>query len=148
VAALRALCRDTINQYRATVGAKPLVLAPDSTETCSDQGAQSDATSGIAHASAGSCPGVGEQDTCPGWSATQYGDAAGALKQCLSAMWAEGAPPEGRTQCIAEYRAGSTTCFLTYGHYLNMSDPANGTVSCGFYVMPNGKLWMNQDLGP
>jgi hypothetical protein len=28
-----------------------------------------------------------------------------------------------------------------------MSDPSNGTVSCGFYVMPNGKIWMNQDLG-
>ncbi len=50
-------------------------------------------------------------------------------------------------QCIQQYFNGDTACFLKYGHYLNMSDTGNGTVSCGFYVMPNGRIWMNQDYG-
>lgn len=148
VNALRQVCVDTINQYRATVsGVKPLVLAGASVETCSDTGAASDAKAGVAHGSAGKCPGMGAQDTCPGWNPNQYGGAAGALKACLQSMWNEGIPPEGRDKCISDYFAGNTACFLKYGHYLNMSDPGNGTVSCGFYVMPNGSLWMNQDLG-
>jgi hypothetical protein len=28
-----------------------------------------------------------------------------------------------------------------------MSDPSSGVVACGFYEMPNGKWWMNQDFG-
>lgn len=148
VNALRQACIDTINMYRATVsGDAPLARATASVEACSDTGAQSDATAGVAHGSAGKCPGMGAQDTCPGWDPTRYGGAEGALKACLQSMWAEGEPPEGRTQCVQEYFQGNTACFLKYGHYLNMSDPANGVASCGFYVMPNGKLWMNQDLG-
>ena len=49
--------------------------------------------------------------------------------------------------CLSEYFSGNIACFEKYGHYLNMSDPSNGTVSCGFFVMSNGALWMNQDLG-
>jgi hypothetical protein len=148
VNALRQVCVDTINQYRATVsGAKPLVLAAASVETCSDAGAASDAKAGVAHGSAGKCPGMAAQDTCPGWNPNQYGGAAGALKACLQSMWNEGVPPGGRDKCISDYFAGNTACFLKYGHYLNMSDPGNGTVSCGFYLMPNGSIWMNQDLG-
>jgi hypothetical protein len=148
VNALRQACIDTINMYRATMsGVAPLTRATASVETCSDTGAQSDATAGVAHGSAGKCPGMGAQDTCPGWDPARYGGAEGALKACLQSMWAEGAPPEGRTQCIQEYFQGNTACFLKYGHYLNMSDPANGVASCGFYVMPGGKLWMNQDFG-
>ncbi len=53
VNALRQTCLDTVNQYRAMVGAKPLVRASASVETCSDSGAQQDATAMVAHGSAG-----------------------------------------------------------------------------------------------
>jgi hypothetical protein len=147
VNALRQACADTINQYRATLGLAPMSRASASVETCSDEGAQSDATTGMAHGSAGNCPGMSAQDTCPGWSPTQYGGVVNALKACLQGMWAEGEPSEGRDQCIQEYFAGNQACFLAHGHYLNMSNPAYSVVSCGFYVMSNGKVWMNQDLG-
>ena len=147
VDALRQACVDTINMYRATKNVAPLKLAAASVETCSDMGAQADATAGVAHGSAGKCPGMSAQDTCPGWPPKQYGGAEGALKSCLMSMWGEGEPPEGRDACLNEYFMGNIACFEKYGHYLNMSDPGNGTVSCGFYVMPNGSLWMNQDLG-
>ena len=147
VNALRQACADTINQYRATLGLAPVSRASASVETCSDQGAQTDATTGVAHTSAGNCPGMSAQNTCPGWSPTQYGGVVNALKACLQGMWSEGEPAEGRDQCIQEYFSGNQTCFLAHGHYLNMSNPDYSHVSCGFYVMSNGKVWMNQDLG-
>jgi hypothetical protein len=145
--ALRQTCVDTINMYRTTKSLMPMKRATASVETCSDTGAQQDGTAMVAHGSAGKCPGMGAQDTCPGWPPGQYGGPAGALKNCLQSMWAEGEPPEGRTACINAYFAGNIACFEAHGHYLNMSDPANGTASCGFFVMPNGRLWMNQDFG-
>jgi hypothetical protein len=143
--ALRQTCVDTINMYRATKMIAPMKRASASVEACSDDGAKSDGTTMQAHGSAGKCPGMGAQDTCPGWAPT--GGAASALKSCLQQMWAEGEPPEGRTTCINNYFAGNIACFEAHGHYLNMSDPSNGTASCGFFVMSNGRLWMNQDFG-
>jgi hypothetical protein len=144
--ALRQACVDTINQYRSTLGMPALTRASASVETCSDSGAQSDATTGVAHGSAGDCPGMSAQNTCPGWNPSQYGGVVNALKACLQAMWNEGEPPVGRDQCIQQYFQGNTACFLAHGHYLNMSGN-NPVVSCGFYLMPNGRVWMNQDFG-
>ncbi|HVW30271.1 MAG TPA: hypothetical protein VHC69_33165 [Polyangiaceae bacterium] len=144
---LRQTCVDTINMYRATKMLAPLTRASASVEACSDMGAQSDGTTMVAHGSAGKCPGMSAQDTCPGWPPQQYGGAAGALKACLQSMWNEGEPPEGRDMCLQEYFSGNIACFEKYGHYLNMSDPSNTVVSCGFFVMSSGALWMNQDLG-
>jgi hypothetical protein len=137
--ALRQICVDTINQYRATVNLPPLSRAIASQESCSDQGAERDASTGRAHGSAGTCPGLGAQNTCPGWNPDWYGGEAGALRSCLEAMWNEGEPPVPRDQCTGQ-------CFQTYGHYLNMTSGAS-VVSCGFYRMPNGEIWMNQDFG-
>jgi hypothetical protein len=145
--ALRQTCLDTINQYRATMGLAPLSRASASVETCSDTGAQSDATTGRAHGSAGDCPGMSAQNTCPGWNPSRYGGTANALNACLQGMWNEGEPPVGRDQCIQDYFAGNTACFLAHGHYLNMSNSSYTAVSCGFYLMPDGRVWMNQDFG-
>lgn len=147
VNALRQACVDTINQYRATLSLPPLTRASASVETCSDTGAESDATAMVAHGSAGKCPNMSAQDTCPGWRPGQYGGVENAMKACLQGMWSEGEPPEGRDQCIQEYFSGNTACFLAHGHYLNMSSTDNTIVSCGFYVMPDGRVWMNQDFG-
>jgi hypothetical protein len=144
--ALRQACLETINQYRATLSLPPLNRASASVETCSDNGAQSDASTGVAHGSAGDCPGMSAQNTCPGWNPNQYGGVVNALKACLQAMWNEGEPPVGRDQCLQQYFAGNTACVLAHGHYLNMSG-SNPVVSCGFYAMPNGRVWMNQDFG-
>jgi len=142
---LRQACVDYINMYRATVGKSPLKRATAAQEMCSDMGAKQDGDSGQAHSSAGSCPGLGAQNACPGYP-VGAGDIAGvekALKFCLDQMWMEGEPPEPVPQCIQDYQ----NCFLKYGHYINMTDDSNSVVSCGFYKMSNGNYWMNQDFG-
>ncbi len=145
-AAERKLCVDTINMYRETLGRAPLAQATPEQEMCSDRGAKTDADNNAPHSSAGSCDGLGAQDTCPGWGVGGFSGNAtvgDALKNCLAAMWAEGEPPVSREECIDDYQG----CFLHYGHYLNMSDPNATVVSCGFYAMPNNEYWMNQDFG-
>lgn len=146
--AVRQACVDTINMYRATINVAPLARASASSEACSDRGAMDDATSGMAHGSAGMCPGTGAQDTCPELPVGGGATLLSSLKQCLAQMWAEGPPPSGTTvaQCIQDYSG----CFLKHGHYINMSDSymQQTGVSCGFYQMSNGDYWGNQDFLP
>ena len=144
--ALRQVCVDYINMYRATLGVAALARATPAQEACSDMGAQKDGTSGQAHGSAGDCDGLGGQDTCPGWGVGGFsgnstlGD---ALTGCLDQMWAEGPPPVPEQECIQDYQ----NCFLVHGHWMNMSNDDYKVVSCGFYKMSDGKWWMNQDFG-
>lgn len=147
--ALRQLCVDYINMYRATLGLMPMRRASPEQEECSDRGAQMDGDSGRAHgsAAAGLCRsvGLGGENTCPGWRVGGFsGNAtlADALTNCLDAMWDEGEPPVSRQECQADYQG----CFLKHGHYLNMSDPNNRVVACSFYKMASGAYWMNQDF--
>jgi hypothetical protein len=127
---------------RGTLGLGPLTLNLD-IAACSDAGAELDSTAG-AHTSAGDCDGARAQNTCPGWDPGRFGgDVAATLLSCLDRMWAEGVPPVSREECIAD-REG---CFQDHGHYLNMTTTTNTFVSCGFYQMPDGDIWMNQDFG-
>jgi hypothetical protein len=156
LAMLRDLCVAEINMYRATVTTtmlKPLTRAKPEQEECSEKGAKMDGDSMSAHgaARAGVCRsvGLGAENTCPGWPVggnARFGGfatIADALKGCLKSMWEEGDPPMGREACIMD----QSGCFQMHGHYLNMSDPNNGTVACSFYKMMDGKsYWMNQDF--
>lgn len=148
LAAVRQACVDTINMYRATINVAPLTLAPASIEACSDRGAMEDATSGTAHGSAGMCPGTGAQDSCPDLPVRGGATLLSSLKQCLAQMWNEGPPPSGTSvaQCIQDYSG----CFLSHGHWINMSDSymPHTSVSCGFYQMATGDDWGNQDFLP
>jgi hypothetical protein len=146
--ALRQLCIDEINRYRAMVQAPPLARASDR-EECSDRGAQSDGDTKRAHASAsqggrqgsdGFCP-QHAQNTCPGWPVggrSGNADVAAALKSCLKMMWDEGPPPSA--SCTG-------SCFAEHGHYLNMRAAGTKRVACGFYKMKDGSsYWMNQNF--
>lgn len=155
---LRQVCVDEINMYRATLSLPPIARPTPQHEACSDQGAQKDGISKMAHGSAGQgnpCatagmrgfPGFQSQNTCPGYPVGARGAAtiADALKGCLKQMWAEGEPPEGTEKCISDYFAGNTKCFLAHGHYINMKGSSK-KVSCGFYDMGKSTFWMNQDF--
>ena len=141
--ALRQSCVDTINMYRATLGKPPYKRATPAQEACSDMGAKKDGDSGQAHGSAGDC--LGAQNTCPGYPVRGMGVAGieTALKGCLQQMWNEGMPPVPVNECIRDSRG----CFQMYGHWINMQSDSSTTVSCGFYMMQNGRYWMNQDFG-
>jgi hypothetical protein len=137
---LRQTCVHFINQKRATRNLPPLKRATPEQEACSDRGAQTDADSGRAHASAGSC-GLGAQNSCPGWGVggfSAYATAEDALTGCLQMMWDEGPPPTSR--CTG-------SCYMQHGHYINMTSTQSTVVSCGFYQMRDGKWWFNQDFG-
>jgi hypothetical protein len=166
----RQICVDTINEYRATENLTPLKRAAPEVEACSDLGAKEDGDSGIPHGSARNgwteFPGCsqyksyftgplkGGQDACPGWPVGGntawggYATIADALKGCLKSMWNEKttfqASGKTREECQADQSSGG--CFLTNGHYLNMSSTSYTAVSCGFYKMTNGNYWMNQDF--
>jgi hypothetical protein len=142
-AAERQACVDHINMYRATMMLAPLKRATPELEKCSDDGAKMDGDSGQAHGSAGSCRGLGGQNTCPGYPVRAGGTITTTLKGCLDQMWAEGEPPNGTQACIAD----RTGCFLMHGHWINMSMANYGTVACGFYKMTSGSYWMNQNFG-
>ena len=140
----RQACVDTINMYRMTLGRMPLVRATPEQELCSDMGAKQDGDSGRAHGSAGSCRGLGSQNTCPGYPLRVGGGTVeGALKFCLMQMWDEGEPAQGVQACIAD----RTGCFQDHGHWINMQSETIGRVACGFYEMANGNYWMNQNFG-
>src|SRR5207248_577083 len=111
-----------------------------------------DALANAPHSSAGMCfktaPYVDAgQNTCPsvrvgGFGASTLQD---GLKQCLDSMWNEGPPPAGTTlqQCEADTSPGG--CFLSHGHYINMTQMMYKSVSCGFYMKSDGTYWANQD---
>jgi hypothetical protein len=143
--ALRQSCVDYINMYRATLGRPPYRRATPEQEACSDMGAKKDGDSGQAHGSAGDCTGLGAQNTCPGYPVRGQGVAGieTALKGCLDQMWGEGMPPVPITDCIRD----SGGCFQQHGHWINMQSETSMVAACGFYMMSNGRYWMNQNFG-
>lgn len=151
--AIRQLCVDTINMYRATMSLPALARETPDKETCSDMGAKQDAEANQAHGSAGMCfmssPYFGAgQNTCPSLPVGGFGSSTleSSLKRCLQQMWDEGPPPAGTTidQCIADRAQGG--CFLSHGHWINMIQTMYKSVSCGFFKKPDGSYWGNQDF--
>lgn len=122
-AAARARCLQRINEYRAKAKSGPVSARADR-EACADSQAQSDAAKNTAHGSFGKC-GETAQNECPGWK----GNVDTVLDSCLAAMFAEG-PGTG----------------AAHGHYNNMVEPSYKGAACGFYVAPDGGVWIVQDF--
>lgn len=118
----RQACVDRINEFRATEGLPPLERWTEQ-EECVDKQSKNDSTDGP-HANFGDCD-ESAQNTCPGWN-----DMDSVLDGCLQSMWDEG-PGEPYSE---------------HGHYLNMSNTAYAKVACGFYEMPDGKIWHNHNF--
>ncbi len=122
--AAAALCVDTINQYRDTLGLKAYARWTEQ-EECSNGEAKSDSETGTAHGAFGTCT-ESAQNECPGWP----GPPDSMIPQCLDLMWAEG-PGED---------------FSKHGHYINMSNPNYTKVACGFHVLADGSVWAVQNF--
>lgn len=118
------LCVDSINAYRKTLSLTPFTRW-NAEETCGDGQAKSDSASNSAHGAFGMCT-ENAQNECPGWP----GPPSDMIPKCLMQMWGEG--------------PGSD--FATHGHYLNMSSTKYTMVACGFYTLPDGKVWAVQDF--
>ena len=118
------LCVDTINQYRATLNLPPYQRWT-SDEVCADGQAESDSQTQTAHGAFGKCSELA-QNECPNWT----GPPGTMIPSCLQMMWNEGPGAD----------------FATHGHYINMSSTKYTMVSCGFYTLPDGKVWAAQDF--
>jgi hypothetical protein len=119
------ICVDTINSYRAQLALPPYKLWVQA-EACSNEQAQSDSETGIAHGKFQLCT-ENAQNECPGWP----GPPEQMIPKCLALMWAE----------------GPGTDFNTHGHYINMTSTQYTQVACGFYVMSDGTtVWSVQDF--
>jgi hypothetical protein len=147
--------------YRATRNLPPLMRADPMREACSDEGAKYDGdlnrgrdpSQVVGHKStmnrSPACAkvGFGSQDACPNWGVgarTGNPTLADAIKRCLAQMWAEGEPPIPVDQCKMDQAPGG--CFLTHGHWINMTSTNSTWVACGFYNVQGGTYWMNQDF--
>lgn len=113
------------NEYRARVGAAPLVRRSDA-EACGDAQARSDSVARTAHGAFGQCR-ERAQNECPGWPGTP----TEVIERCLAMMFAEG-PGAGPA----------------HGHYANMTDPRYRGVSCGISAGAAGELWVVQNYFP
>jgi len=123
--AARQLCVQRTNEFRARVGAAPVVRRPDA-EACGDAEARADGISRTAHGSFGQCR-ERAQNECPGWP----GAPEDVINRCLAMMFAEG-PGSGPA----------------HGHYVNMTDPRYRGVACGIAAAPGGELWVVQNFYP
>lgn len=119
-----ALCVDTINHYRATLGLPAYARWADG-EACADGQARSDAASGTPHGAFGQCT-ESAQNECPGWNDTP----ASVISACMDAAWAE----------------GPGTDFGRHGHYNNMSSTGYTKVACGFFTTAGGQVWSVQNF--
>jgi hypothetical protein len=113
-------CVDTINMYRATVGAPPYTRW-NAEESCADGQAKSDSSSDVAHGAFGKCMELA-QDECPGWPGSTQSD---AITGCLKTMWQAG-PGEP--------------------HHDTMASTKYTQVACGFYTNADGKVWSVQNF--
>jgi len=128
----RQLCVDTINQFRAEKGLVPLSRWTEA-ESCTDQQATSDETTGSAHGAFGDCD-ERAQNECLGGGVDRLG-------RCLQSMWGEKDQPgcAGCDACAAEYTSDCPNCDFygeetgeQCGHYVNMSAEYLTQVACGF----------------
>jgi hypothetical protein len=122
-ASARQQCVDRTNNYRASVGARPVSRVAQA-ESCLDQQARHDGTTGEIHGAFGRCN-EGAQNECPGWR----GPPDSMVGPCLQMMFDEGPGPGA-----------------AHGHYTNMVNPQYTGVACGFHVTADGRVWLIQDF--
>lgn len=135
-AAARATCMAKINELRATKS-RAAYVEWISAETCVDQEATADETSGQPHAAwlSGTYPCNGNgQNEC-------LGQGPSGIASCLDQMWAEKDQPEcsGCDACADAYNPNCLNCDFTgqatghvCGHYVNLSANYFTMAACGF----------------
>jgi hypothetical protein len=142
---IRQDCVNRINQFRTTCACLKPLARWTAGEACADMDAQYDAMKDVGHAGAMAniCNWGDAQDECPGDPSNQY-----VISMCLQQMWSEGPPPAGTTIAECESPQMLDSCYEVHGHFINMSDPNNNQVACGFYTTSSGAVWAAQNFSP
>ena len=134
----RSQCLDIINEFRKTEDAKPLVLAEDAKQTCTDQQAANDLKDKAAHGHFGDC-GEWAQNTGPNVNLAWKSDTVEIAKYYLQMMWDEKKLVES-----GERDPAKDEDYSYIGHYLNMRSTKYTKVACGFATSSDGKTgWLN-----
>ena len=134
----RENCLAKINEYRATENLKPLALAAEEKQTCTDDEAAADLASGKAHGHFGDC-GESAQNSGPNFTASWLKNATGVSDYYLEMMWSE-------KQLVESGKAdlNSAADFSKIGHYKNMRSASYTKVACGIALSSDGKKgWFN-----
>lgn len=130
-------CLDKINEYRVTEGLKPLTLAPEAKQTCTDNQAAEDMAKNAAHGHFGDC-GEFAQNSGPNFNTSWMKDAATVSDYYLEMMWDEKKLVES-----GERDPASSEDYPYIGHYLNMKGSYT-QVACGIALSSDGKKgWFN-----
>lgn len=134
----REVCLDILNEYRATEGVKPLALADDDKQTCTDNQAAKDLASNSAHGHFGDC-GESAQNTGPNVNMAWKSDLEEIAKYYIDMMWDEKKLVEDGTR-----DPDKKEDFSYIGHYLNIRNAKYTKVSCGFATSSDKKKgWLN-----
>ncbi|MDY6330007.1 MAG: CAP domain-containing protein [Fibrobacter sp.] len=131
-------CLAKINEYRATENLKPLTLAPEEKQTCTDQEAADDLAENKAHGHFGNC-GEGAQNSGPNFNTSWRKTATDATNAFLKMMW-----EDEKALVVSGKRDPDKNEDYSYiGHYLNMKGNYK-TVACGIALTEDGKKgWLN-----
>lgn len=131
-AAAREICINKINELRATKNLPPYERWT-SAESCADDQATQDESSGTAHGAFGQCS-ERSQNECLGYGPD-------GIASCLESMWAEKdqAGCSGCDACADAYDPNCANCDFygtdtgdVCGHYVNMSALYYTGAACGF----------------
>ena len=137
-------CLRLANEYRATEGVAPLVLADDDVQWCTTQQAIADMEENKAHSHFDMCK-IGTygnaQNTGHG-TINQWKNASDAIQTHIKRMWDE------KDLIISGERDSNKAEDYQYiGHYLNMRNSKYTKLSCGITISEDGVWdWFNMNF--
>jgi hypothetical protein len=135
-------CLRLANEYRATEGVAPLVLADDSVQLCTIRQAAADLAENTPHGHTKMC-GIGAQNSGPNFSTTWKTSATEAVKYYIKMMWED----EKALVTSGERDPDKDEDYKFIGHYLNMRNSAYTKLACGIAISEDGKKgWFNMNF--
>jgi hypothetical protein len=135
-------CLRLANEYRATEGVAPLVLADEDVQWCTVQQAAADLAENSPHGHSSMC-GIGAQNSGPNFSTTWRKSATAVVQGFLKMMWDD----EKALVTSGERDPEKSEDYSYIGHYLNMRNSAYTKLSCGIALSEDGtKGWFNMNF--
>lgn len=135
-------CLKLANEYRASEGVAPLVLADDDVQYCTIQQAAADMAENKAHGHSKMC-GIGAQNSGPNFSTSWKKNATETAKGFIKMMWED----EKALVTSGERDPNKDEDYQYIGHYLNMRNPDYKKLSCGIALSDDGKKgWFNMNF--
>ena len=135
-------CLRLANEYRATEGVAPLVLADDDAQWCAIQQAAADMADNKPHGHFRDCD-EWAQNSTPNISIARLANATESVRGSLKRMWED----EKALVTSGQRDPDKDEDYSYIGHYLNMRKASYTKVACGIAISEDGtKGWFNMNL--